>query len=87
MALVTYRLEDGSIVEPRVAIGGSRINPRLLPEAEALLSGNLPEESVFLAAAKTAALAIDPMEDINNTADYRRRLVQTLLQRALKSAA
>jgi CO/xanthine dehydrogenase FAD-binding subunit len=27
------------------------------------------------------------MEDINNTADYRRRLVQTLLQRALKSAA
>jgi carbon-monoxide dehydrogenase medium subunit len=87
MALVTYRLESGSIVEPRVAIGGAESHPRRLPEAEALLSGNLPEEGVFLAASKTAALAIDPMEDINNTADYRRRLVQTLLQRALKSAA
>jgi carbon-monoxide dehydrogenase medium subunit len=87
MALVTYRLESGSIIEPRVAIGGAESHPRRLPEAEASLSGKLPEESVFLAAAKTAAFAIDPMEDINNTADYRRKLVQTLLQRALETAA
>jgi aerobic carbon-monoxide dehydrogenase medium subunit len=87
MALVTYRLESGSIIEPRVAIGGAESHPRRLPEAEALLSGKLPEESVFLAAAKTAAFAIDPMEDINNTADYRRKLVQTLMQRALETAA
>ena len=87
MALVTYRLESGSIIEPRVAIGGAETHPRRLPEAEALLSGKMPEGGAFSAAAKTAALAIDPMEDINNTAGYRRKLVQTLLQRALETAA
>jgi carbon-monoxide dehydrogenase medium subunit len=87
MALVTYRLESGSIIEPRVAIGGAETHPRRLPEAEALLSGKMPEGGAFSAAAKTAALAIDPMEDINNTAGYRRKLVQTLMQRALETAA
>ena len=31
MALVTYRLESGAIVEPRVAIGGAETHPRRLP--------------------------------------------------------
>ena len=87
MALVTYRLESGAIVEPRVAIGGAETHPRRLREVEAVLSGETPNESVFSAAAETAALAIDPMEDVNNTAAYRRRLVQALLQRALDTAA
>jgi aerobic carbon-monoxide dehydrogenase medium subunit len=87
MALVTYRFESGAIVEPRVAIGGAETHPRRLPEAEAVLSRKMPNESVFLAAAETAAVAIDPMEDVNNNAAYRRRLVQTLLQRALETAA
>ena len=87
MALVMYRLESGAIVEPRVAIGGAETHPRRLREVEAVLSGETPNESVFSAAAETAALAIDPMEDVNNTAAYRRRLVQALLQRALDTAA
>src|ERR1700730_16356585 len=37
MALVTYRLESGSIVEPRVAIGGAEPQARRLLEAEAEL--------------------------------------------------
>ena len=40
MALVTYRLESGSIVEPRVAIGGAEPHARRLLEAEAELTGN-----------------------------------------------
>jgi aerobic carbon-monoxide dehydrogenase medium subunit len=87
MALVTHRLESGAIVEPRVAIGGAETHPRRLREVEAVLSGETPNESVFSAAAETAALAIDPMEDVNSTAAYRRRLVQALLQRALDTAA
>jgi aerobic carbon-monoxide dehydrogenase medium subunit len=87
MALVTYRLESGAIVEPRVAIGGAETHPRRLPEVEAVLGGETPNESIFSAAAETAGLAIDPMEDVNNTAAYRRRLVKTLLQRALETAA
>jgi carbon-monoxide dehydrogenase medium subunit len=86
MALVTYRLENELIIEPRIAVGGAETHPRRLPEAEKLVSGESPGGGVFSAAAKTAALEIDPMEDINNTAGYRRKLVQTLLQRALETA-
>jgi carbon-monoxide dehydrogenase medium subunit len=87
MALVVYRLEGGSIVEPRVAIGGTEPHARRLFEAEAQLNGQMPSKAAFARAAKAAALAIDPMEDINNTAGYRRKLVHTLLQRALETAA
>ena len=36
-ALVTYRLADGVIVEPRVGIGGAEARPRRIAEAEAVL--------------------------------------------------
>jgi carbon-monoxide dehydrogenase medium subunit len=87
MALVTYRIESGSIVEPRVAIGGAEPHARRLLEAEAELNRQMPSKAAFSRAAEAAALAIDPMEDINNTAGYRRKLVQTLMQRALETAA
>jgi aerobic carbon-monoxide dehydrogenase medium subunit len=87
MALVTYRLEGGSIVEPRVAIGGAETHARRLLEAECQLNRQMPSKAAFSRAADAAALAIDPMEDINNTAGYRRKLVHTLLQRALETAA
>ena len=50
MALVTYRLESGAIVEPRVAIGGAETHPRRLREVEAVLGGETPNEGVFSAA-------------------------------------
>jgi aerobic carbon-monoxide dehydrogenase medium subunit len=87
MALVTYRLEGGSIVEPRVAIGGAEPHARRVLEAEAHLNGQAPSKAVFSRVAEAAVLAIDPMEDVNNTAGYRRKLVHTLLQRALEIAA
>ena len=48
MALVTYRLESGSIVEPRVAIGGAEPYARRLQTAETVLAGQTPSESRFL---------------------------------------
>jgi carbon-monoxide dehydrogenase medium subunit len=87
MALVTYRLEDGTIVEPRVGIGGAEARPRRIAEAEQALAGRLPEAAAFHAAAETAAAAVEPLEDINTSADYRRDLVRTLTRRALERAA
>ena len=87
MALVTYCLENGVMVEPRVAIGGAEPHARRLQETEAVLNGQMPNKAAFSRAAEAAALAVDPMEDINNTAAYRRSLVRTLLQRALETAA
>jgi carbon-monoxide dehydrogenase medium subunit len=87
MALVTYRIADGMIVEPRVGIGGAEARPRRIAEAEAALGGRPPEIEVFRAVATAAADAIDPMEDIQSDAEYRRDLVRTITRRALERAA
>ena len=87
MALVTFRLDNGKIVDPRVAIGGAETHPRRMPDAEAALVGATPSKAAFVAAAQAASAACDPMEDINNTAEYRRGVVRTMVERALAAAA
>jgi carbon-monoxide dehydrogenase medium subunit len=86
MALVTYRLDEGKISDPRVAVGGAESHARRMSEVEDVLRGKAPGTDVFAVAAETAAAAVDPMEDINNTAAYRRGLVRALTQRALEMA-
>ncbi|MGC1444642.1 MAG: FAD binding domain-containing protein [Xanthobacteraceae bacterium] len=86
MVLATYRLQAGRIADARVGLGGAEAFPRRIKDAEALLNGQKPEPMVFAAAADAAAAAIDPIEDNNNSADYRRALVHTLVGRALASA-
>ena len=86
MALVIYRVINGKIQEPRVAIGGAEANPRRLAEVEAALDGQSPEASLFTKAAKIAAEMCDPLVDVNNTAEYRRGLVRTMVERALEAA-
>jgi aerobic carbon-monoxide dehydrogenase medium subunit len=87
MALVTYLLERGTIAEARVGIGGAEPKPRRIAEAEAALLGRKPSPEAFAAAADAAAAAVDPMEDLNYSAAYRRDLVRTMSYRALERAA
>jgi len=86
MALVCYRLENNVMVEPRVGIGGAEAYARRISQAEDALRGQAPGTAVFAKAGEAAAAVIDPLEDINNTAAYRRSLVRTLVARALESA-
>jgi carbon-monoxide dehydrogenase medium subunit len=86
-ALVTYRLYNGKIVDARVGVGGAEHFPRRIAEAEAMLNGNAPSDKAFRAAAEAAADAIDPMEDHQTTADYRRDLVRAVVRRALEHSA
>src|SRR5215471_2728086 len=86
MALVAYRLSHGVMVEPRLAIGGAESRPRRVPQAEDALRGRAPGADAFADAGEAAAAVIEPMEDVHNTAAYRRSLVRTLLQRALERA-
>lgn len=86
MALVTYRLKGGKITEPRIGVGGAEPQPRRIAQAEAALAGRPADLEVFRAAADAAAAAIDPLEDINTSADYRRDLVRTMTRRALERA-
>jgi carbon-monoxide dehydrogenase medium subunit len=87
MALVTYRVVNGVIAEPRVGVGGAEPQPRRMAEAEALLSGKAPGREAFVAAAAAAAAAVDPLEDATTSAEYRRDLVGTVVRRALEQAA
>jgi carbon-monoxide dehydrogenase medium subunit len=86
MALVTFRVENGVIVEPRVGVGAAEPHPRRVAEAEALLTGRAPEDAVFRAAAAAAAAAIDPLTDAQTDAVYRRELVAVVTRRALEQA-
>ncbi|WP_295849062.1 FAD binding domain-containing protein [Tardiphaga sp.] len=83
-ALVTYRMVDGVIVDARVGIGGAEDRARRIGEAEAVLNGQAPSPDLFVAAGEAAAAAIEPLEDIQTTAEYRRDLVRAVTRRALE---
>jgi aerobic carbon-monoxide dehydrogenase medium subunit len=87
MALVTFRLENGAIVLPRVGVGGAEPHPRRIAEAEAQLAGCAPQDAAFRAAGAAAAAAIDPLTDAQTDAVYRRELVAVVTRRALERAA
>jgi aerobic carbon-monoxide dehydrogenase medium subunit len=86
-ALVSYRLQDGKIIDARVGVGGAETHPRRMAEAEAALNGQAPNDKVFRAAAVTAATAIDPLEDHQTTGEYRRDLVRAVVRRALEHSS
>jgi carbon-monoxide dehydrogenase medium subunit len=86
-AVGLYRLDSGRIAEPRLAIGGAEVNPRRIAQAERALAGAAPGDQAFRAAAQAAMAAIDPMEDIINSAEFRRDLVLAVARRALERAA
>jgi aerobic carbon-monoxide dehydrogenase medium subunit len=87
MALTTYRVVDGAIAAPRIGLGGAEAAPRRIADAEAVLLGRAPSPAVFREAASVAADVIDPLEDVQADAAYRRDLVRAVTFRALERAA
>jgi len=86
MALATFRLADGAMIEPRVALGSVEAQPRRIAEAEAALAGRRPGRSAFEAAAAAVAAVVDPLDDAIIGAEYRRDLSGTITRRALERA-
>jgi carbon-monoxide dehydrogenase medium subunit len=68
------------------AIGVGDRPQRLLP-AEAVLNGRMVDEAAIAQAEAAACAAVDPQTDIHASADYRRALLGTMVERALRSAA
>jgi carbon-monoxide dehydrogenase medium subunit len=86
MALVTFRVHEGKVSEPRIAVGGIEAQPRRIGPAEHALAGHAPERAAFEAAAEAVAQAVDPLEDAITSAEYRRDLARTVTRRALERA-
>jgi carbon-monoxide dehydrogenase medium subunit len=84
---VIIRVRDGVIETARIAVGSVGPLPIRIGQAESILQGEAPGPDVFNAAAESAALAVDPIEDIYGAVDYKRHLVRVLTRRALTTAA
>jgi carbon-monoxide dehydrogenase medium subunit len=87
MALVTYKLLGNTISEAHVALGGIEEKPRRIAAAEATLNGQSPGAAAFAAASEATRAAVDPIEDAQTPAAYRRELAGTVVLRALEQAA
>jgi len=79
-------MQDGVIVEPRLGVGGAEGRPRRIAQAEAALTGQKPDQTLFRAAAEAAAAAIDPLADLHADAEFRLDLVRAVTRRALERA-
>jgi carbon-monoxide dehydrogenase medium subunit len=53
---------------------------------ETVLNGSVIDEATIAQAEAAASAAVDPQTDIHASADYRRALVGTMVERALLSA-
>ena len=54
---------------------------------KAVLNGRVIDEATIAQAEAAASAAVDPQTDIHASADYRRALVGTMVERALRNAA
>jgi len=86
MAVAAYRLKDGVTSDMRIAVGGAEAAPRRMIEAERMLIDQKPSLGAFQAAAQAAAKALDPLDDENVSADYRRDIARAMVCRALEQA-
>ena len=83
------RVDDGRIVEARIAIGSVGVVPVRAREAEALLTGlsaGALEPEALEAAGAAAARAAEPVEDANGSVEYKANLVGVLVRRTFVEA-
>jgi carbon-monoxide dehydrogenase medium subunit len=86
MALAVLDIRGGVIANPLLGIGGAEACPRRLVAVEAALAGAVPSEAVFREAGALAAASVEPLEDPQVEARYRRELVAAMVGRALAGA-
>ena len=81
---IVLRVEEGVVSKAKIALGAVAPTIITTPEAEfSLVGGTLSNEAVDKAA-KLAAEAATPIDDVRGSADYRREMVRVLTRRALR---
>jgi carbon-monoxide dehydrogenase medium subunit len=85
VAAAAAREPDGRLAWIRIALGS--VGPTVLraADAEKLLAGERPAEELIARAARAAAAACRPIDDVRGSAWYRRQLTAVLLARILRS--
>jgi aerobic carbon-monoxide dehydrogenase medium subunit len=78
---------DGNARNAHVGAIGAADRPVRLKSAEDALNGHAVDEQTIVAVAAAASATTDPPDDIHASGAYRRVLLGTMVERALKSAA
>ena len=86
-AALWYDEDAGKARNAHVGVIGVGDRPQRLSPVEAVLNGRVVDETAIAAAEAAAAAAVDPQTDIHASADYRRALTGTMVERALRDAA
>ena len=86
-AAAQVALSPGGTFE-QVGIGLTNVGltPIKATSAEAALKGKRPDEATIMQAARLAAEASEPAEDLRGSVEYKRDLVRVLTARALRRA-
>jgi CO/xanthine dehydrogenase FAD-binding subunit len=87
IALAARRDTDGALHDVRIALGAVGPVPLRAHAAEALLEGRQPDETLASTAARAAADAVTPIDDVRASAWYRRELVHNLTRRTIEDVA
>ena len=82
-----YDLKSGKVTNAHIGAIGVGDAPVRLHGAEKALNGRALDDAAIEAAASAAREEVDPPSDIHAPADYRRSLLGTLLERALRKSA
>jgi carbon-monoxide dehydrogenase medium subunit len=77
---------NGTIEEPRIAIGCVAATPVRASRMEQVLAGQPPTEANVRLAAEGVGVDLDPPSDVHASADYRRHLAEVMAVRAVMRA-
>jgi carbon-monoxide dehydrogenase medium subunit len=78
--------DDGETIQTaRIALGAVAPTPIRVPAAEQLLEGERLSAEMIKHAARLAVQATDPISDVRASAEYRRHLVEVMVQRAIEA--
>jgi CO/xanthine dehydrogenase FAD-binding subunit len=83
-AACVLRVENGAVTEARLAVGSVTDRPELV-DVEPLLGTSADDDAVRSLGARAAG-AVDPPPNLHGTPRYRRALLGTLVERAVRSA-
>jgi carbon-monoxide dehydrogenase medium subunit len=86
-AAVFYDLNaDGKACNAHIGAIGVADRPLRLLSAEAMLNGRVVDDDTLAQVEAAASAAVDPQDDIHASGAYRRALIGTMVERALKAA-
>jgi aerobic carbon-monoxide dehydrogenase medium subunit len=83
---VHVALENGTIARAGIALTGVGATNVKAAEAERALAGADPDEEAIRGAARLAAEAGEPLDDVRGSAEYKRNVVRVFTERGLRTA-